>query len=281
MAAFFLLAFAFTWALQWPGLLAQHGALPGPVQVYMPFAALGIFGPLVAASLLSFREGGWDALKQLFRPLMVWKLPLGWSLLALLVPGVLLAGVLALLNLSGRLGSVTFTPSLGGLVLAVVISIAEEIGWRGYALPRLQQRWGAFAAGTTIGIVWYLWHLPMFIGLGVPLNLVLVMLLYFVGASLLLTRLYNTGRAGLWLAVLGHLGAHLNNSHRALPDEVAPLVVHAIVYAGLGLLLMRGSLDGKAGRGRELKRDSPRVRRSADRRPVLRGTPAARPWCRC
>jgi hypothetical protein len=51
----------------------------------------------------------------------------------------------------------------------------------------------------------------------------------------------------LLLVVLAHLGAHLNNSHRALPDEVVPLVVHAIVYATLGLVVMRGSLP--RGRG--------------------------------
>jgi hypothetical protein len=77
----------------------------------------------------------------------------------------------------------------------------------------------------------------------VPLNLVIVMLLYFTGASLLLTRIYNGTKGSLLLAALAHMGAHLNNSHRALPDEVVPLVAHAIIYAALGLLVMRGALS--------------------------------------
>jgi len=128
-------------------------------------------------------------------------------------------------------------------LLTFAISFGLQLpGWRGYALPRLQARWGAFAASIAIGVLWYLWHIPMFLGLGVPLNLVLVMLLYFIGASLFLTWIYNGTKGSLLLAVLAHLGAHLNNSHRALPAEVVPLVAHAIIYGALGLLVMRGSL---------------------------------------
>ena len=96
-----------------------------------------------------------------------------------------------------------------------------------------------------MGVLWYLWHIPMFLGLGVPLNLVLVMLLYFTGTSLVLTWIYNGTNGSLLIATLAHLGAHLNNSHRALPGEVVPLVAHAIVYGALGLLVMRVSTWGK------------------------------------
>jgi hypothetical protein len=79
----------------------------------------------------------------------------------------------------------------------------------------------------------------MFAGQGVPPNLFLVMLLYFVGASLFMTWISEGTGGSLLLMVLAHVGAHLNNSHRALPAEVLPLVAHAIVYAGLGWLVMR------------------------------------------
>ena len=135
-----------------------------------------------------------------------------------------------------------YFPVNGAIAFALVISLVEEVGWRGFALPRLQRRFGPFVASTLLGVLWYLWHWPMFLGMGVPLDLVLVMLLYFMGASLLMTWIYNGTEGSLLLMVLAHLGAHLNNSHRALPDEVAPLVAHAIVYAGLGLVVMRRAL---------------------------------------
>jgi len=258
-AAFFILTFAITWGLQLPGVFAQRGLLPGNVDWYMPFVGLGIFGPLIAATILTARQGGKPAVKALYSRLLRWRVHPAWYVFALLVPGALLAGLLSLLNLAGRQGPVVYAPAVGAVVFAIVISVAEEVGWRGYALPRLQQRWGAFAASTLLGVLWYLWHIPMFVGLGVPLDLVLVMLLHFTGASLLFTWIYNSTGASLLLAVFAHLSPHLNNSHRALPDEVLPLVAHAIIYAALGLFVMRKTIPGR----------SRAARRSATQRPCI------------
>lgn len=250
--SFFLLTFAITWGLQLPGVFAQRGWLPGAPAVYMPLAGLGIFGPLLAASMLTARQGGKPALKALYSRLLRWRVHPVWYVVALIVPGALLSGLLAVLNLAGRHGPIGYFPALSAVVFGVVISVVEEVGWRGYALPRLQERWGAFAAGSSIGVFWYLWHIPMFLGLGVPLNLVFVMLLHFIGASLLFTSIYNRTGGSLLLAVAAHLGAHLNNSHKALPEEVVPLVAHAIVYATLGLSLMWSAIPRRWNQGKLL-----------------------------
>jgi uncharacterized protein len=243
--AFFLLTFAITWGLQLPGVLAQRGLLPGDPSRYLPAAGLGIFGPLVAATLLTRREGGGAAVRELYGRLLAWRAHVGWYVLALAVPVALLSIGLKLMNLAGRTGPLAYVPGVGGLVFGLVISVAEEIGWRGYALPRLERRFGAFAASTLLGVLWCAWHIPMFLGAGVPLNLMLVMLLFFTGASLFMSFIARATGGSLLLAVLAHLAAHLNNSHRALPGEVLPLVVHAVVYGALGLALMRGSLAGR------------------------------------
>ena len=236
---FFVLTFAITWGLQLPGVLAQRGLLPGAMPAYLALAGLGIFGPIVAATVVAYREAGGAGLRQLYAPLLRWRVHPGWYLVALLVPGVLLALLLSGLNLAGRAGPTLYFPAGGALTFALVVAVAEEVGWRGYALPRLEQRFGAFAASTLLGVLWYLWHLPMFVGQGFPLDLVLVKLLYFTGASLVFTWIYRGTGGSLLLAVLTHLGGHLNNSYRALPDEVAPIVAHAIVYGALGLLVIR------------------------------------------
>lgn len=241
-APYFLLTFLITWGLQLPGVLAQRGLLGGAPDRYLALAGLGLFGPLLAATALSYREGGRDAVRKLYAQLLRWRLHPAWYALALLLPGALLTALLALLNCAGREGPITYLPAASGLGVGLVASLAEEIGWRGYALPRLQARFGQFSAGAWLGVLWYAWHLPMFLGLGVPLELALVMLLYFTGASLFMTWMYNGTQASLLVAVLAHLGAHLNNSHRALPGEVLPLLVHAIIYAGLGLLVMAPKL---------------------------------------
>jgi hypothetical protein len=70
---FFVIALAITWGLQFPGVLAQRGIFPGDPNAYMPLVGLGILGPLLAATMLTFREGGKAAVKQLYAPLLLWR----------------------------------------------------------------------------------------------------------------------------------------------------------------------------------------------------------------
>lgn len=263
-APFFLLAFGITWGLQWPAVLVAWGVLSGNRGAFLPLAMLGIFGPAIAATVMALREGGMAAVRALYAPLLRWRVPAGWYVAALLPP-VLLVGALASLNAAGRQGPVLYWPGSSALAIALVISVAEEVGWRGHALPRLQQRFGSFAAATLLGVIWCLWHVPMFLGLGIQPSLLLVMLLYFTGASLVATWINDGTRQSLLLAVLVHFGAHLNNSHRALPDELVPLVAHAVIYAGLGVLVMRGAIGVGRGSGFPRSRETQDgFRRSCD-----------------
>ena len=233
--SFFLLTFGITWTLQIPAVLAQRGVLAGSADAYMALAGLGIFGPLVAASVLTAREGGRAAVRALFARLCLWRTRPRYYVIALVLPCSLLTGLLVLLNLAGRHGPISYVPSIGGLVLGLVISVAEEVGWRGYAQPRLERSWGPLGASGILGVAWCVWHVPMFVGQGIPMNLMLVMLLMLIGASLLFSWILHVTGGSLLLVSLAHLAAHLNNSHRALPDETLPVVAHAIVYGALGL----------------------------------------------
>jgi membrane protease YdiL (CAAX protease family) len=240
-AAYFALTFAFTYALQLPGVLAIEGAVPGDPALYMPLAMLGIFGPLVAASTLTWREHGRAGLRELFRGLLAWRVSPLYMFFALLVPGLLLSAVLWLMRLAGYEGAWYFVPAAPRLLVGLVISVAEEVGWRGYALPRLRAKYGSFLGSCILGALWGLWHIPMFAAVHVPASLALVMLLLFVGGSLFFTYLMEKTRGSLFIAVLAHFATHLNNSHAALPAETLPCVVHAVVYAALGFVCMRGA----------------------------------------
>lgn len=80
---FFLTAFGITWALQFLALLAQQGWIAGGVERFMPLAALGILGPLLAAILVSWFEARAAGVRALFRLLGRWRVGLGWYLVAL------------------------------------------------------------------------------------------------------------------------------------------------------------------------------------------------------
>jgi membrane protease YdiL (CAAX protease family) len=245
---FFALAFAFTWTLQIPGVLARRGLLPGKPAAYLLVAMLGIFGPLVAAAYLTWKEEGRQALKALLLTSLTQRVSLKWCVLGLVMPGALLSLSLWLMRAAGHSGDIVYVPNAVQLTAACVIAYAEEVGWRAFALPRLSARYGPFVASCLLGVLWAVWHAPMFVAVGIPLSLAPVMLLYFIGGSLFFTYLYAGSGSSLLVAILAHVGAHLNNSHAALPADSLPLVIDAVIYAALGFGTMRGSALQRAPR---------------------------------
>lgn len=228
---FFILTFAITWGLQFPGVLAQAGILPGGVEPYMLLVVLGIFGPLVAAWIVTKKSGGAGAVGALFRSLYAPRPSAAWMLFALFFSGALLSAALALAHLFGREGPLFYLPDPPGrLLVGLVIAIAEEIGWRGFALPRLARMMGRLRASFVLGVIWTLWHIPMFVGQGVSMSLLPIMFVFFAGGSVVFSWFYFRLNGSLLIAVLLHLGVHLNNSHLALLGDSSPLILHTVAW---------------------------------------------------
>lgn len=98
-----------------------------------------------------------------------WRLHPGLFLIAVLVPFGITNGQPVVAALGG--GSLSYAPPAGlplillfVLVNAVLLGGIEEVGWRGYLQPRLQERTSVLTAGVTVGVLWWLWHLPLFLG---------------------------------------------------------------------------------------------------------------------
>ena len=152
---FVVLAYAISWSL-W--LL---GSAVGQVAI-----VLGGLGPLAAAAIVTIWSG--ESLRAWLRP--VWKLRVGlrWWLYALGLPLVLYAVVSLVLQLLGYpvewalaadrapayLGTFAFVLVLGGGL--------EEPGWRGFGLPALQERFSPLRATLLLGLVWGVWHVPLY-----------------------------------------------------------------------------------------------------------------------
>ena len=238
---FFVATLGFTWSLQLPAVLAQRGIIPGSFAQYLPLVALGGFGPLLAAMLFARieRRGG---VRALFRP-REGHVALGWYVLALfLLLAIHLAGMLVVALVHGRpVGRWLYPPENPEQIAAMVMfPLAEEPGWRGFALPRLQQRYGLLASSLIVGAVWAAWHTMMFIAQGLaatPAVFALAIANILVG-SVLFGWLYHRTRGSLYAAILLHAGAHLNNPTHALPAHVAPFAVYTGALAATAIALV-------------------------------------------
>ena len=199
---------------------------------------LGILVPLLAAWVVTKRRSGKPGVRQLFSGLNPRRAPLGWLALALVTAGVLLTAPLLIHRFLGGSGPIWYPPqNVGALVGGLVVSIGEEVGWRGFAQPRLSEKFALLGGSALLGCVWAVWHIPMFLGADVPFGIYPAMLVYFVAGSIVFGWLYERSGQNLLVAVAAHLGAHLNNSHQALPDET-PALLHTAAWVIAAALLV-------------------------------------------
>jgi membrane protease YdiL (CAAX protease family) len=243
IALYFSLAFAITWCLDLPALLAAWGVLEGPPDRFMNLVGLGAFGPMLAAMIVARVER--SGVKSLVSPLLTWRVDAKWYLAALVLPGGIFVVAAALYNALGHHEPLFYPPNNAAYAAAaIVFPIGEEIGWRGFALPRLLEKMGALRASVVVGVLWTLWHIPMLTLQGAGPWLYAIFIPFMVGGSVLFTWIYRGTRGSLLLAVLTHVGTHLNNPGHAMPGRVVPMLLHAAAYVALALVLVL--LDRKA-----------------------------------
>ena len=186
---------------------------------------LGTFAPGFVALALTARAGGRAAVSALLRRLVDWELPPRWYVFA--------ATYMMAVKLSVALIHRVVTgawPRFGGdplvfMMAATITSLmlggqtGEETGWRGYALPRLASRLGAGGASVLLGVIWAVWHLPLFFipgtstsGQSFPLYFMQV-----VAISVAFTWLYANTRGSLLPVMLLH--AAVNNTKDIVPSS--------------------------------------------------------------
>lgn len=218
MPAYVILTFALSWSLWWAaGAMSPAGPSP---RLFL----LGVFAPGIVALGLTSLNGGRRAVVALLRRLVDWEVSARWYVFA---AGYMLAIKLtaALLHRAAWGSWPVFGQGSVLLMLAAAVGstliggqAGEELGWRGYALPRLAERFGIGPASILLGMVWAVWHLPLFFapvgdtfGQSFPLYLLQV-----VAISVAMAWLYSNTRGSLLPVMFLH--AAVNNTKDIVPS---------------------------------------------------------------
>jgi uncharacterized protein len=170
----------------------------------------GGFVPSLVAILLTWKQQGLSGLRQLGRRLLQFKIGWRWYLAAVAVVVISTLGQLATISLMGQTFDLALFPAqLGSAIPLIVLGpLSEEIGWRGYALDRLQTKWNALVSSLMVGLVWGLWHGPLFYMVGTSQHELALPFVAFVGGimavSILFTWLHNNTHGSLWTAIFFH-----------------------------------------------------------------------------
>lgn len=237
LVAGIVLMFAFTWPID----LAHSGVIPlkVPFGIYL-FLGYG-FG--IASLLMTGLTHGRGAVVALFRRFFIWRVGWRWYLVAfLLYPSLITSGVLLNAALTHRpldFGEVMahriFGTSANLLVfilpffLVDAISNGEEIGWRGYVLPRLQAKHSALASSLILGVIWGFWHLPKYLAPGNTSSFALFML-KIVADSVLYTWLFNNTKGSLLLTTIFHASGNTAGVFLPIANTVIGSNAGALIF---------------------------------------------------
>jgi membrane protease YdiL (CAAX protease family) len=216
LVMFFLTTYAVTWSC-W--FAAASLTTPG---LRYPLFLLGTFMPGIVALAFSGRTGAIAILSRLFR----WQTGLRWYVFAFsYIAAIKLTAALLHRLLTGawpRFGDESIVIMIAATIFSTVIGgqAGEEIGWRGFALPRLAEHLGVGGASVLLGVIWACWHLPLFFvagadtqGQSFPLYLLQV-----TAVSVALAWLYEQTGGSLLLTMLMH--AAINNTKDIVPSAV-------------------------------------------------------------
>jgi len=224
LSAYFVLTFVLSWLPVVPLTLSRNGGvglLPYdlPDGIMQALLVLTIFsGPTLAAVVVTAASEGRASVKRFLKRFIQWRVGLRWYLVALLLMLVIwLVAYTAVVGLGLLIGAATHWPLLFTSFLPLVAfgllipAIDEEPGWRGFALPRLQQRYGPLWASLILGALHGIWHIPaVFTTLYGPLPLagLLPFILTAMFATVLYSWVYNRTNGSILLAMLMHAASN-------------------------------------------------------------------------
>jgi membrane protease YdiL (CAAX protease family) len=168
LIAFFALAYVLTW-LGWtvPGRIYDGTLLYGVLAV--PFLLL-VPGPLYAALIVTALTAGKPGVIALLRKFTIWRVGWGWFAVALLIAPVICVTPAYLNTIFGAPNpTAALIASLPTMLMMFAIRLVnpfdgpmqEELGWRGFALPRLQKRHSPLVASAILGVLVVIWHAPL------------------------------------------------------------------------------------------------------------------------
>ena len=220
---FYLLAFAISWLGWVPQALYARGLFPFDSPL---FSFLGAGGPTLAAVIVLFALQGKDGPKGLFVPLLRWRAAGGWWGFVLLFWFSAVALALGVGAIFGQplpaLDGVVWWQLLPVFVTMLLSNVWEEVGWRGFALPRLQKAWPRWKVVLVMGLLWSLWHLPLMLNPASPMSGLgwAGEMIFSLTLTLIYTWLYNGTDGSLLFVSIFH----------AMSNTVAWLLLEAGVF---------------------------------------------------
>jgi membrane protease YdiL (CAAX protease family) len=231
LIAYFAIAFAGTWALTVPlALSSGFNLFPMPDIAFILLFIFSIYlGPFLGALIVTRATEGSTGIRQLLKRAVQWRVGVRWYLAAIFSFLLIWLAAFSVLFRGAPLRGFIANPLLlvtlflPWLLQGILIpSLGEELGWRGFAFPRLQAQYGPIRGTLILGALQGLWHLPiLFTPLLGPFTLekLTTFVLTAIGGVFLYNWVFNNARGSVWIAILMHASS---NAASRLLEEIIP-----------------------------------------------------------
>jgi membrane protease YdiL (CAAX protease family) len=245
LLAFFGLTFGYTWGVGLLFALAPRfvEAVAGPMSMGPNWLVRSaVYAPTLSALLVAGLQGR-AVLLELLARLVRWHVGWVWYVLPAVGIAAIAMAARAAAGVPLVLQPVDQWPALAGAAaLALFIDpgpLGEELGWRGFALPRLQQRWNGLVSAVVLGTIWAVWHLPAFFIPGMPQHEIPFWAFFvsLVSASVMMTFVVNRAGGAVIPAMVMHWA---DNQFADLHAAVAPYTAAAFCLAAIALTMFAG-----------------------------------------
>ncbi|ETI66261.1 CAAX amino terminal protease family protein [Neobacillus vireti LMG 21834] len=264
LSSYFIMAFLFSWLCLIPYILWQWGILPKSQNLAIFHVANVFVGPMLSAYIMIRTLEGKEAWKNIRKSIWQVRIGLKWYIFALLViPAVMYIGMVIVNSGAPEFEGLSSKFFVTYPIYLVVVFFGggpfpEEIGWRGFALPRMQKRFGALKATLLLGLLWACWHLPQFLtsaqhgGPGTHFNTFAtnfpIFIVCCIAISIILTWIYNKKQGNLFSVMLVHASINTFSmiqpyaTNPSLKDMDVSFMIVFVLLALIALISTRGKL---------------------------------------
>jgi hypothetical protein len=246
-----LLTFGSAWLIWSPLLVAEYLYLTLPVPSLV-FITLGTFAPSITALFLTWRYAGGNELRRLLGRGLIWRTSPIWYVITIAGPALIMLLAMGIHVLLG--GTAPDYVPFGARWLIVAVNfvlvlliggpLGEEFGWRGFALPSLETRFSPPWDSLILGIIWTVWHLPLFsisdsAQNGLPFGLYALLT---IPLTILITWVYHGSGDSLLLVMLFHAAVNTWSGPLMISPESAgstrPFTLVVILTWAMALLVV-------------------------------------------
>jgi membrane protease YdiL (CAAX protease family) len=257
---FTIITFLISWLLWVPLLIWSQGnpdfftSTSEIPPLLIVIQTLGAAAPSIAAIFTIRTRYGKETLENVFKKYFEWKQPLVFILVSILLLPLIHIPTLFLVYIfeGAIIWQYEATPigdivtSSGWIALAFTIPIVfvtnllsspllEELGWRGFLLPKLQEKYSALNSSLIVGVIWGVWHIPLWLIYGDNLVLTLVMIIL---TSIIYTWLFNSTNGSMLMVLFFHSSANLALNLINVPSHIGTDDFASLPFYQLSLLLL-------------------------------------------